>query len=84
MARSFQGIDGIGEGRRRRIGGDGLNLGTMLAERAIKGSAEMLRPDRAERGNAERRGPGGEEGIVEELCHRTYVPLRDAVGKGSR
>src|SRR5262249_46302873 len=53
----FERIDGVGEGRLRRIGGDRLDLGGMLGKGASERLIEMLRFNRGEWRDAERAAP---------------------------
>ena len=59
----LQRVDGVGEGRRVRIGGDRLDLGVVLGKGALEGRQEMLRRDPAERRNAEGLGPVLDAGV---------------------
>ena len=54
VAGRFQRIDGVGEGRLGRIGGDGRDLGLVRGKGAREGRQKMLRLDPAEGRNAER------------------------------
>jgi hypothetical protein len=59
----LQGLDGVGEGRGRRVGGDGVDLGTVAHERLVESGTEMLRLYTSERRQIEWAGPAGEQGI---------------------
>jgi hypothetical protein len=82
VAARLEGVDRVGEGRRVRIGGDGLDLGAMLGQRPLEGGAIVVDGDLGEGGDPERRGPGAEEGVVGVLAHGRNVEGRRGVGKG--
>ena len=56
-------LDRIGEARRRRIGGDRVDLRARLAERGLEGRPEMARLEAVERRRLERPGPGFEQRV---------------------
>ena len=56
-------LDRIGEARRRRIGGDDVDLRSRLAERGLEGRPEMARLEAVERRRLERPGPGLEQRV---------------------
>ena len=57
VAGRFQRVDGVGEGRLDRIGGDGRDLGLVGGKGAREGRQKMLRFDPAEGRDAEWLGP---------------------------
>ena len=57
FARALQRDDGVGEIRRRRIVGDGGDLGGVIGEGLLEGRHEVLRLDLGERRRLERRLP---------------------------
>ena len=59
----FQRLDGVAKAGRRLVGGDGVDLGAVAAERPVEGRPEMLRLDRRQWRQAERAGPVGEQWI---------------------
>ncbi len=60
----FERLDGVGEGRRGRIAGNGRDLGRVRGKCAGKGRPEMLRLDPAEGRHAERAAPFREQRVV--------------------
>ena len=66
-AAALQRLDRIGEGRRRRVGGDGVDLAPRLFQRGREGGPEMARLDALERRRLERPGPGFEKRIALEV-----------------
>ena len=66
----FIGFQGIGEGRRRRIGGDPLDLGAVARHGGLEGWREMGCLDPAEgRRPATGTAPRGEHGVVGDIGH---------------
>ena len=61
---ALQRVDRIGESRRRRVGGDGVDLGAMVFQRGVEGGPKMRRLDAIERRRLERPGPGLEERVL--------------------
>ena len=60
---SLERLDRIGEARRRRIGGDEVDLRSRLAERGLEGRPEMARLDTVKRRRLEWPGPGLEQRV---------------------
>ena len=60
----LQRLDGIGEGRLGRIGGDGVDLGGVRGKCARESRLEMLRLDPAERRDPEGAGPVLEQRVL--------------------
>ena len=64
LAAALDRLDGVGEARRLRIGGDGVDLGARLFQRRLEGGAEVLWLDTLERRRLERAGPGFKQRVV--------------------
>jgi len=60
---ALQRLDRVGEGRRRRVRGDRVDLRARLSERGVEGRGEMARLDKGERRRLERPGPGLEKRV---------------------
>ena len=60
---AIEGLHRVGERRRRRLAGDRIDLGQLLAHRHLEGRLEVLGPDFAKGGKAVRMGPFLEQGI---------------------
>ena len=56
-------LDRIGEGGRRRVGGDGVDFAPRVFERRVESGAEVGRLDAVERRRLERPGPGFEKRV---------------------
>ena len=85
-AAPLQGLDGVNECRRRLVGGDGVDLGAVLAERPVEGGREMFRLNRAERRQAEGAGPVGEQRVFGDscgwrVCHAVYLVVNASSGE---
>ena len=63
LAAALQRLDRVGEGRRLRIGGDGVDLRPRLLERRLERGPEMAGLDALERRRLERPGPGFEKRV---------------------
>ena len=94
----FEGSDGVGEGRRGGIAGDGRHFGGMRGECAGESFPEMIRSDPVERRHAERACPfleqrvvgsfsGGDFGLLIHAphmgCERVHCTLSDAQGQST-
>ena len=77
-AAALQRLDGVGEGRCCRIGGDRLDFSEVLGHAALQRLRKMLRADAVERRHAEGSGPGLEKRIA---AHSQVVPKRTAMVK---
>ncbi len=80
VAAVLQRVDGVGEGRRIRVGGDRLDLGAMFGQRPLESRAVVPDGDLREGSDPERRGPGAEEGVVGVLGHVANVAVRPRHG----
>ena len=80
----LHGLDRVGEGRRRGIGGDGVDLGPRLLQRRLEGRLEMPRRDAVERRRLERGGPRLEErvGVRMRKGHRQAFAIIRGVWEG--
>ncbi len=59
----LHGLDRVGEGRRRGIRGNSVDLGPRLLQGDLEGGLKMPRRDAVERRRLERAGPGFEQGV---------------------
>ena len=78
-------LDRIGESRRRRIGGDRVDLRARLGERRIKRRPEMARLEAIERRRFEWPGPGFEKRVrvCRGICHQGLAAHAPQLGGGA-
>ena len=79
---ALQGLDRIGETGRVGRAGDRGDFGTVLGHPSVEGGREVLGPNAIERRQAERRGPGLEEGVFGHYRLLTHSRLKTLTGLG--
>ena len=79
-------LDRVGEGRGRRVCGDGVDFVPRVLQRSLKSGPEMTRLDALERRRLERPGPGFKQRIAFDARrgHQRSPDERDAQGHGTR
>src|SRR5690606_6622713 len=63
-AAALQRLEGVGEGRRFGVVGDGAHLGQVLAHAFLDGRLVVAVADAVERRRLEGQGAGGQQGVV--------------------
>src|SRR5271157_4676581 len=75
-AGALERLDRVGEGGRRRVNGDGVDLAPRVLQGGVEGWPEMAGLDAVERRRLERPGPGFEKRVRVGNIGQTWTPKR--------